>query len=378
MAHAVLESTEPLSGSTSKQLRRPGRVPLQRAGRGQLRRDPRVRPRGARIDAGEVFHPGGRGPDLGAHLKRGAPKGSYTATYRVISADSHPVAGGLVFTYGKATDDRRRCLGAALAAGQRAADVTDLAFGVAQASPVRGDRGGGRSRLLPARDLAARAGAQPPAASAHGARHRRRLRAGCPHARCSWSRSGRVLSGMAGIVLQGAKAAGVSFWSALDSQIVGDVLDTRFGTVWGIRMLVWLGFGAVLLGSLSAARRPVLRPASVGATGLAPPRLGPPVAGAARAAARLPGDLPGARRACQPGGARPGVLIPANAMHVLAMSIWAAGLALLLFVLPARHPPAGGAGPHAPAGGDPGPLLTVAFASRDRAARHRTGCSRGS
>ena len=59
------------------------------------------------------------------------------------------------------------------------------------------------------------------------------------------------MSSAAGIVLQGAKAAGVSFWSALDSQIVGDVLDTRFGTVWGIRMLVWLGFGAVLLGSLS-------------------------------------------------------------------------------------------------------------------------------
>ena len=69
-------------------------------------------------------------------------------------------------------------------------------------------------------------------------------------------------------MLQGATAAGVSFWSALDSQIIGDVLDTRFGTVWGIRILVWLGLGAVLLGALSAARRPVLRPASVGATGL--------------------------------------------------------------------------------------------------------------
>ena len=34
MAHAVLESTEPLSGSTSKQPCRPGRVPLQRTGRG--------------------------------------------------------------------------------------------------------------------------------------------------------------------------------------------------------------------------------------------------------------------------------------------------------------------------------------------------------
>ena len=55
---------------------RPGRVPLQRAGRGQLRRDPRVRPRRARASTtGEVFHPGGRGPELGVQPQAGAPQG---------------------------------------------------------------------------------------------------------------------------------------------------------------------------------------------------------------------------------------------------------------------------------------------------------------
>ena len=93
MAHAVLESTEPLSGSTSKQ--RPEQVvfhfsePVE-GSFGAIRVFDRA---GARIDDGDVFHPGGRGPELGVKLKQGLPKGSYTATYRVISADSHPVVG---------------------------------------------------------------------------------------------------------------------------------------------------------------------------------------------------------------------------------------------------------------------------------------------
>jgi copper transport protein len=143
-----------------------------------------------------------------------------------------------------------------------------------------------------------------------------------------------VVSSAAGVVIQGAKASGVSFWSALDSNIVGDVLDTRFGTVWGIRMLVWVGFGVVLLGTLSAARNPVLRPASVGATGLAQPRLQP----LWLALLALPlgflvisPALAGHASLESPSG----VLMPANAVHVLAMSVWVGGLVSLLFVLPA-------------------------------------------
>ena len=37
------------------------------------------------------------------------------------------------------------------------------------------------------------------------------------------------------IVLQGATAAGTSFWSALDADVMREVLHTRFGTIWGLR-----------------------------------------------------------------------------------------------------------------------------------------------
>ena len=62
-----------------------------------------------------------------------------------------------------------------------------------------------------------------------------------------------VLSGLAGIVLQGATAGGTSFWSALDPGVVREVLGTRFGRIWGLRVLVWLVLGTVLAAGASAA-----------------------------------------------------------------------------------------------------------------------------
>lgn len=101
--HAVLQSSEPLSGATEKQL--PEQIVFKfsepvEGSFGAIRVFDR---NGRRVDAGEVFHPGGKGPELATKLKTGLGKGSYTATFRVISADSHPVSGGLVFAYGKAT-----------------------------------------------------------------------------------------------------------------------------------------------------------------------------------------------------------------------------------------------------------------------------------
>ncbi len=331
MAHAVLESTEPLSGSTSKapvtQVVFRFSEPVE-GNFGAIRVFDR---RGARIDEGDVFHPEGRGPDLGVHLKRGVPKGSYTATYRVISADSHPVAGGLVFNYGRASPTGAS-VSQLLSQQGTSGQVTDIAFGAAKATQYGSIAAAVGAvfflLMIYLRALAAATGASGAwrdASEAFARRLRQLLLVVVAIG---------LVSGAAGIVLQGAKAAGVSFWSAADSQVVSDVLDTRFGTVWGIRMLVWLGFGAILLGSLSAARRPVLRPASVGATGLAQPRLGP----LWLALLALPlgflvisPALAGHASLEKPTWA----LIPSDALHVLAMSIWAGGLATILFVLPA-------------------------------------------
>ena len=57
--------------------------------------------RGDRVDRGAAGHPHGRGNAVGVALRGGLGDGTYTATYRVISADSHLVSGGLVFTVGR-------------------------------------------------------------------------------------------------------------------------------------------------------------------------------------------------------------------------------------------------------------------------------------
>jgi copper transport protein len=329
-AHAVLQSTEPLSGSTEKQL--PEQVVFKfsepvEGSFGAIRVFDRS---GRRVDSGEVFHPGGDGPELATKLKSGIGKGSYTATYRVISADSHPVAGGLVFSYGKATATTAT-VSQLLAQQGGVGKVTQVAFGVArgvQYTSIALAVGTVFFLIflwLPGLARVAGGGAEWREASERFAAGARRV--------LLLSVVAGVVSGVAGIALQGATAAGVSFWSAIDSTILQDVLGTRFGTVWGIRILVWLGLGAVLLGALSTARRPVLRPASVGATGLAPVRFGR----LALLALAIPlgflvisPALSGHASLEDPAP----VLVPANAIHVLAMSIWVAGLVLLMFVLP--------------------------------------------
>ena len=50
--------------------------------------------------AGRAVPPGGRDDEVAVRLRDGLADGGYTATYRVVSADSHPVSGGFVFSVG--------------------------------------------------------------------------------------------------------------------------------------------------------------------------------------------------------------------------------------------------------------------------------------
>ena len=137
-----------------------------------------------------------------------------------------------------------------------------------------------------------------------------------------------------GLVFQGAVAGGTSFWQALDPSVVGDVLHTRFGTVWGLRLLAWLAVAALL--ALPAARRQaaVLRPARLGATGVAPARRS---AGRGGRAGGVLGFL--CLTPALAGHAstltRAGCSMAANFLHVVSMAVWVGGVALLLLALPA-------------------------------------------
>src|ERR1700761_8234727 len=86
---------------------------------------------GERVDEGDAFHPDGEGPRLGVHLNPGLPDGSYTATYRVVSADGHIVSSGYVFSIGKAGKAPTQTVGE-LISGSGNGKVTEVAYGLAR------------------------------------------------------------------------------------------------------------------------------------------------------------------------------------------------------------------------------------------------------
>src|SRR5262245_1319509 len=100
-AHARLEGTSPPQGATVKH--EPAAVVFRfdEPVEGNFGAVRVFDANGARVDEGDAFHPNGEGPRLGVHLKSNLPDGSYTATYRVISADGHIVSSGFVFSIGK-------------------------------------------------------------------------------------------------------------------------------------------------------------------------------------------------------------------------------------------------------------------------------------
>jgi copper transport protein len=264
-----------------------------------------------------------RGAEVAVRLRDGLPEDGYTVTYRVISADSHPVSGGFVFVVGDAPAPSTTV--ADLLGDDDTGPVTGTAFGVARAVQFGAIALGLGSLLLallcwlPGLRATAGAGAGWEAAStAFSTRLRALLLA---------SAAAGALSAAAAIVLQGAVAGGTGVGEALSADVIGDVLGTRFGVVWALGGAAWL-----LVGVLAAAPRPVpvLRPAAVGATGLALPRTTRLAALAVPLTALAALPALGGHASVQSPVA---LLTPANVLHMIAMSAWLGGVAVLVLAL---------------------------------------------
>lgn len=245
--------------------------------------------RGNRVDRGASFHPGNTGDKLAARVRAGLGNGSYTAIYRVVSADSHVVSGGSVFSVGRAGAVGRTVN--ELLADQRAGKVTSTAFTIARAVQYAaiGVAAGALMALL---------WLFPGEAGRGGRLMRVAIVAG-------------ALSAVAMLGLEAAQASGESLWSASTPATLGDVIGTRFGVVWTIGLGAWLGIGLI------AALRRTWLPAVAGVAYLV-------------AAPALSGHA----------AVRDSVLLlPANVLHVAAMAIWLGGLLALLFVAPRGRRP---------------------------------------
>jgi copper transport protein len=279
--------------------------------------------KGREVQAGRAFHPGGRGEDVAVRLRDGLGEDGYTATYRVISADSHPVSGGFVFVVGDAPAPATT-VGELLGDDDTGA-ITGTAFGVARAVQFASIALGLGALIfalacwLPGLRATAGASAGWAAASTAFADRLRLL--------LLVAAAAGALSAALALVLQGAVAAGTPAWDALDADVLRDVLSTRFGAVWGVGIAAWLVVGAL---AVPPRPLPVLRPASVGATGLALPGSGRLAALAVPLAALAALPALGGHASLQSPVA---LLLPANVLHVLAMAAWLGGVAVLVLAL---------------------------------------------
>jgi copper transport protein len=331
-AHARLEETSPARGATVAT--EPARVVLRfdepiEASFGAVRV---FDARGKRVDDGRIVRPGGDQREAGTALKPGLPDGTYTATYRVISADGHPVSGGFTFSIGHPGAAPSRGVADLLGAGDTGT-VTEVAFGATKAlgylaiALVLGGLGFLALVWRPALAEAAGGGEDwARAASAFGGRALALLSSGLALG---------VLTSGAGLVLQGATAAGTSAWSAMDPTVLRDVAGTQAGTAWALR-LGDCALLAVVLGVVAGLGAvPAVRPVPLGATGRVLDRPPSRIALAALAAPALflavAPALAGHASTQDPVWA----LFPLDVAHVLAMSAWLGGVVLLLVCVPA-------------------------------------------
>ncbi len=333
-AHAQLLGTSPLSGSTVQVQPKEVIFKFGEHVGGTLGAVRVYDARGNEVDDLKITHPNGNSRWMGVGLKAHLPDGTYTATYRVTSADTHIVYGGLVFNLGHAGAAPKFTVASLIDKGE-SGEITRVAFGVVRALnyltlalmvgglafllcvwlPVLSGVAGGEPRWqLASRTFASRLGKLFAFAIALG-----------------------VIVSVLGVLLQGASAAGLSLWGSLKGSVIASTLETRFGEVWGARAIVWLALGLLLLATKAMHRDAigVLQASSDEADAALTLTPRPPAAllvllalGAGYLA--ITPALAGHASSESPVA----VFFPADALHVLAGSLWVGGIACLLIALP--------------------------------------------
>jgi copper transport protein len=302
-AHAVLLTTNPQAGAsydtapTSIDLRFNEPVEVSLGGIRLYDGD------AARVVTGAPHHPAGDD----THVAVSVPDishGTYVVTWRVISADSHPVEGAFTFQVGaQATVRNPEGLAARLLSTQSGSTAVGATYAVQRAALF------GALALLVG-SVVFLVVVFPRGRSL--ARARRLVWAG-------WIAT--AVATIVGIALEGIYAAGLRLTDVFDPQVFRDTLDTRYGRVALLRLallLVALPLLRMLLRSRTRLPSWWYAAAAVVGGGLV---LTPALAGHAST------------------GEHVALAIPADAVHVAAMSCWLGGLVVLFAVVMSRRDP---------------------------------------
>jgi copper transport protein len=288
--HAVLVSTVP--GNDSVLERAPDRVALRfnepvESAFGAVRvYDSAAR----RVDDADVSRPDEKTVDVG--IDRVLGRGTYTVTWRVLSADSHPISGAFVF-HVREPGANPAGIAAQVLEGGAPRSVTVL-FGVVRFldfALLLLVVGGAAALALVLREAPAQL--------------RKRLLSVLAAAA-----AGLVGVALAGVVVQGAAAGGFGLRDAARWDTVTAVLETRFGKVWLAQALLALAL-AVLAVALRRRGGRVLS-----------------VAVLAVAIALVP--IPSLSGHASVSG---GVSLVSDVAHVAAAAVWTGGLGFLVLAL---------------------------------------------
>jgi copper transport protein len=313
-AHAVLEATDPEQGAVVATV--PAMVSLTFSEAVIVSPDG-VRvfgPDGHRVDNGQTIHLG-RPATVGVAVT-GSQLGTYTVAWRVISADSHPVAGAFTFSVGHPSPSREP--GQAQPSGSRLVGVVYAVVRAAAFASYAVLLGSVGFVLL----------CWPPAISRREVR--RVMLVG-------WA--GLLLTTVAALLLQGLYGEGLGLDRLLDPTVMSLTLSTPFGAALTARLALLALAGAYVV--LLCAGLSQLR--GMGRVGFATfgTGLGLGLAGTWAAAGHASV------------GVQPTVAVPVDVAHLLAMGLWLGGLLILLVTLRPQRATHQAPGPAKPPG-EPG------------------------
>ncbi|GAB4010843.1 copper resistance CopC/CopD family protein [Nocardioides ultimimeridianus] len=243
-------------------------------------------PDGSRVDHGAVLRPGGSGDEVEVAVDAAA-EGTYLVSWRVVSADSHPVTGAFTFSVG-----RRSTAPAVAAVGSD--DGLSKLLGLSRAVGYAGS-----ALLLGGTVLLGLAGGAGATGAGRGRRVGRLVGLGLV---------ALVVSAVVALLVQGGYDAGLGWSSIGRPSLVGDVLATTFGRGVVLRLAAAAVFGLALVRTGGRLRSVVLALAGIGVV----------------ASFAMTGH-----------GVSSPLQFASTSVHVAVASIWVGGLAVLaLIVLP--------------------------------------------
>lgn len=292
-AHATVVSTDPADGALLATAPARVTVTYNEAVSLQLGALRVFAPDGTQVEAGTADHLDGKPETASVALKAGLKNGTYVVSWRVISADSHPVRGAWTFSVGTTSAPNS---GGAQAApsGSRTVGVV---YGVARWLAYLGFAAlvGGALLLI---------------AFAPKLAHDRRLRTLIGG---GWF--ALLLGTVAALLLQGPYGAGFGIGRVFDVDVLRETLHTRLGTALAWRLIL-LGAAGVVVSWLATrlAEAPVRARQAVGGVG---------------AALAIGLAVTWSVAGHSGTGSQVALALPADVLHLLAMATWVGGLAAL-------------------------------------------------